>query len=706
MNFTVATAYKQALENFNQGCYTEVESLCEAILEAVPNHLDAINLLGVVAQKMNRHDLAINEFGRAINIDGSKALLYFNLAISMQQLGQSNNALENLNIALKLEPDNQQIKQYLNEITVGDEGKSSEQKSQEALDIGVSLHMAGQLEPAMEFYQKSLGFKADNVDAISNLGFALQAKGEITKALQYYQKAIAIKPDYELAYCNLGFALTELGRTDEAITNLKKAIGINKNYAQAYYNLANALQIQNRLDEAIYNFQKAIALKPDYLEAHYNLGNAYKLQDRANKAIASYKQAIELDPTMARLYINLAVVLREVGRLEEGVDSLKTAIAIDPKYAQAYNNLGVTLKEQGLLDEAVTNFNKAISVKPDYAEAYSNLAASKKYKNIDDIENMVAVLSQLTDDGDKIHLNFALGKAMADIENYDESFNYYLAGNRLKRATLQFDIGQLSQKFAQYRQIFSDSFFQNRNYCANLDETPIFVLGMPRSGSSLIEQILSSHKDVHGGGELPFLKQIITTAFDGDFSDASILLQPDQAVKLGNKYLEQIRELAPDAKYIVDKMPHNFMFIGFIKLLLPKAKIIHSVRSAKDTCLSIFRANFVDSHEYAYDLKELGEYYRLYLAMMNHWQSLFPNTIYSCHYEKLTHDQEGETRNLLNFCGLDWSDECLRFYESVRDVRTASDFQVRQKMYVSSVDGWKRFEKHLQPLLKALADRH
>ncbi|MBF0195174.1 MAG: tetratricopeptide repeat protein [Magnetococcales bacterium] len=702
LQLNVDEAYKQALIHYNADNFHEVEIICNTILKSSPYHIDAINLLGIIAQKNNRHDLAVKEFQRAININNSIALLHFNLAVSKVQLGEIDVAIQILNSAITIEPDNLQISQYLHEITSEQQNNNLEYESQKALDKGVACHNAGKLDDAMAFYKQSLDYQPQNFNALSNFGFALQAKGEIVKAVEYYKKAITINPNFALAYNNLGFALAELGKLDESITVLQNAIAIEPNYAQAHYNLGNTQQMQQKFDDAIFSFKAAIAIKPDYFESHYNLGNAYMVKERVYKAIASYKKAVKLNPDFAKLYINYGVALRETGQLEEAVKCFKKAIAINPHYAQAHNNLGVTLKEQGKIKKAVASFNRAIKIKPDYAEAYGNLASSKKYTNISEIDEMQSVLSRLHYEKDKIHLNFALGKAFADIEQYDDSFKYYLAGNQLKRATINFDIGKLAQTFKLIRHTFDKKFFKAVGRCGCEDETPVFILGMPRSGSSLIEQILSSHKDVFGGGELPFLKDCFPSGFFNNIAENSQLLQGSSALSLGEKYIERLREIEPKAKYIVDKMPHNFMFIGVIKIILPNAKIIHSFRSPEDTCLSIYRSDFVGMHEYAYDLKELGEYYQLYSGLMSHWQSLFPNSIYNCHYEKLTHNQKKETKKMLDFLGLGWSENCINFHKTERNVRTASDFQVRQKIYTSSVNGYKRYEDQLQPLLKAL----
>jgi hypothetical protein len=299
-----------------------------------------------------------------------------------------------------------------------------------------------------------------------------------------------------------------------------------------------------------------------------------------------------------------------------------------------------------------------------------------------------------------------LGKALADSGDYTEAFRYFLEGNRLKRATFAFKIARSAKTFRQIQERFSHRFFASRKDFGCPDKTPIFILGMPRSGSTLIEQIVASHPDVYGAGELLFVREVMLANMPANhismIAQSALCLDSDRAAEIGSRYIERVREIEPDSRFITDKMPENFLLIGIIRLLLPNAKIIHSVRSPEDTCLSIFRAKFTGEHNYAYDLTELGQYYRLYSEMMSHWHGLFPGYIYDMHYEKLIENQEEESRKLLEFCGLPWSEQCLDFHNSSRTVQTSSSAQVRRPMYQSSVAGWKRYEQQLQSLLAVL----
>ncbi|MBF0357200.1 MAG: tetratricopeptide repeat protein [Magnetococcales bacterium] len=581
-------------------------------------------------------------------------------------------------------------------------------EAQEALQKAIAYHQSGQIDEAMHWYKETLKKQTTNTTALGNLGSILQNQGKLDEAIVYHRKTISINPDNVMAHSNLGVAMQSQGKLDDAVACFQKAITIKPDFAEAHNNLGFALKELGRLDDAVSSCKRAITLKPDYADAYNNLGYTLLEQKQLKPAVSSLRKAVAIKPGHTDAYYNLGVTLQELGEIEEAVTSFKKAVALKPDHADAYSNLGVVLQVQGDLAEAISCYEKAISLRPNRALTYRNLSIIKKYREKSEIDEMIKLLPRLTNSEDKMHLNFALGKAMADIKRDAEAFDYFNEGNKIERATLQFDIEIIAKLFTDIKQTFNKHFFESRVGFGCKDSTPIFILGMPRSGSTLIEQILSSHTDVYGAGELSFIEKSLLENMSskqiGLVPDMVSKLTIDDVCKLGESYIKKIRTIEKDAKFITDKMPMNFIYTGVIKLMLPNAKIIHSVRLAEDTCLSIFRTKFTETLDYACDLKELGQYYRLYYAMMQHWNSIFPGEIYDCHYEKLTGNQEEETRKLLDFCNLEWSDDCLSFHTTVRDVNTASNYQVRQPMYTSSVNGWKRFEKQLQPLIAALGD--
>ncbi|MBF0383321.1 MAG: tetratricopeptide repeat protein [Magnetococcales bacterium] len=422
---TVDSAYVQALEHFFAQNYPKVDKLCTAILQTLPQHVAAINLLGFVAQKLNCHNLASEQFQKAINIDNTKAVFYYSLATSLTQLGRKDEAIAALNTALVIQPGVSQITSYLNAILQGfstdDEDDGSFAVAQEALQQGIAQHQqgqineaivwyqraltnhkdsvaalvnlgvawqtAGELDKAAGSYQKALAIKPDLLEALYNLGNVLKAKGELTKAVKSFQQAIAINPEHSQAHFNMGTVYKELGDFTKAVASYQKAIAIAPDFAEAYYTLANCHKEAGDLAAAVTNYKKAIEIKADYAQAHSNLGNVLKEQGDIQGAIKSYKNTIAIKQDFVEAHYNLGVALQEEGDLAAANSSYQTTISLKPDFVEAYSNLGVTLLEQGKLPEALNSLQKAIAIKPDYAQAHSNLG--NVYKKQDELEKAV-----------------------------------------------------------------------------------------------------------------------------------------------------------------------------------------------------------------------------------------------------------------------------------------------------------------------------
>jgi tetratricopeptide (TPR) repeat protein len=304
-----------------------------------------------------------------------------------------------------------------------------------------------------------------------------------------------------------------------------------------------------------------------------------------------------------------------------------------------------------------------------------------------------------------MYLYFALGKIYEDLGEFEKAFACVREGNRIKRATYAYDIKRDNQFFANLKAVFSKQFCDRYESCGHKNNTPIFILGMPRSGTSLVEQILSSHPLVYGADELKELSQIVLASCrnfsGGEFPGCIVNYRPQDFERLGARYIESIQQYS-SKNHITDKMPHNFMYIGMIRLMLPNAKIIHCKRDPLDNCWSLFKTLFAPPHEYAYDLSELGEYYKHYQDLMEHWHLTFPGYIHDIQYENLVTDQKLQTVRLLEYCGLEWHDDCLLFYQAQRRVSTASAVQIRQPIYRSSVHLWKQYKKQLSQLSRIL----
>ncbi len=401
----------------------------------------------------------------------------------------------------------------------------------------------------------------------------------------------------------------------------------------------------------------------------------------------------------------LGTVNVRLGHFEQAAAHFTKALQIKPDYAEVHNNLGNVLQTLGKTEEAAASYAKALQIEPDYAEAHRNLTAVKKYQDGDaQIHQMEQLIKRPNlPDKDRLHTSFALGKVYDDIGKYDQAYSCLAEGNRLRKAELQYDISSARAVFDKVVSMFSRPVPPLTVAEQPEDENgphPIFILGMPRSGSTLAEQILASHSKVYGAGELGLLSQSVNSIKWDSTKPSS-----DQLHSIRQSYLSGLTTIETSAAFITDKMPENFWWIGFIFAAIPEARVVHVKRDARATCWSNFRQFFSnDGNGFAYDLQDTVEYYKMYIDLMTFWHNRFENRIYDLNYKALTENQEDETRNLLRFCSLDWEDQCLEFHTTRRAVQTASETQVRQKMYQGSSEKWRQYEKHLTQMIEALRD--
>jgi len=390
---------------------------------------------------------------------------------------------------------------------------------------------------------------------------------------------------------------------------------------------------------------------------------------------------------------------------------LRRAGDLLPVDAVAHNNLGETLLEPGRLDEAEASLRRALQIRPDYLKVRLSLASVRKVKADD--ENLVALVAadEASRDStlpgeDAVCLHFALGKSYDDIGDHEKAFPHFLEGNKLKRATLDYDPDETARRIDSIMRNFDMATMDRLRGGGDPSHLPIFILGMPRSGTTLVEQIISSYPGVHGAGELSDLKAIVRRNIAGTaFPDNLRLLDQAQLAAWGAEYVAGLQRRAPAAQRITDKMPANFLAVGLIYLMLPNARIIHVKRNPVDTCLSCFTQLFKDGQEFTYDLAELGRYYVGYARLMEHWRKVLPAGVFlDVQYEDIVAGQEAQSRRIIEYCGLEWNDACLDFHQNKRAVRTASMTQVRQPIYQSSVERWRPYEKFLGPLFDALGD--
>lgn len=474
------------------------------------------------------------------------------------------------------------------------------------------------------------------------------------------------------------------------------------------YNLLGiTLTEQNKIDEAINCYEKGLKIDPNYSMIYNNLGSIHQKRKNYIKAEAYYKKSIELDNKIPEPQNNLGNFYRTINEDEKAINAYKKAVELKPSFFPGYYNLGITYKNNGNIVKAKKYLEESIKLNKDLYPAHRALSEIIKYKHNNEHLKLLNKIFNDEKNLNKKELAFALGKAYEDIKDYDKSFKFYINGNELHRKSIVYIQKKEINEFKEIKKTFNKKLFKNYCKSGNKDKKVIFIVGMPRSGTSLVEQILSSHKNVFGGGELNIIPNIINKHFTNEkkeFLLSNINNKKESYLKdIGNEYIETIKKISLNKNIITDKLPINFKWIGLIKLILPNSKIIHCNRNPKDTCLSIFKNYFVSNDlKFGYNLNEIASYYEMYLKIMNHWRKTIPEFINEFSYENLISKPDLEIRNLLIKCDLSWDKNCLKFYENKRSVKTVSDTQVRKKIYKTSINSWKNYEKFIKAFFKSL----
>jgi tetratricopeptide (TPR) repeat protein len=533
--------------------------------------------------------------------------------------------------------------------------------------------------------------------------------GRLSEAIPLYVELLAIEPNVAGLHCNYGVALAELGRLSDAEAAYRRAIAIDPRLGDAHNNLGNVFSDLGKWSEAEGALRQAVRLKPQSPQCHSNLGTVLKAQGKLQAAEAVYRAAIALRPDFAEAHSNLGDVLTELGKPSEAEQALRRAIALKPDLAEAYNNLGVLLRNLGRLAEARDAGEEAIRLLPRNASYHLNLSDYIRFAPGDP---QLAAMEALADDIDalpekqQIELQFALAKAYDDIGRHEDAFRNLLAANAQKRRQIAYDETATFASFAAIRSVFTPELMHAFAGAGDPTSTPVFIIGMPRSGSTLIEQIVASHPQVFGAGELSFLDGLVTAKCaktGAAFPQGVRALTRADFHNIGSGYVTALSDLTPAATRITDKMPSNFLLAGLIHLALPNATIIHAVRDPLDTCLSCFSKLFASGQSFSYDLAELGRYYRHYRALMDYWHRLLPpGRILDVHYEDVVANLEGEARRIIAHCGLAWDSRCLAFHETERLVMTASAAQVRREIYRSAIGRAQACKAFLGPLVAEL----
>ena len=534
----------------------------------------------------------------------------------------------------------------------------------------------------------------------------LYSAGRFEEAIDSIKSLNEKYPNESILFNIIGACYKSLGQLDAALKMFEIAVTINPNYAEAFYNLGVVARGQDDFNLAIKSYQSAISIQPNYPDAHNNLGNTFKEQERLSDAIESYEWAIAYKHDFYQAHNNLGLAHCEINQHLIAIKCFEEAIRIYPEYSDAHFNLAITLNELGEKEKAKSSFERVIQIDGSNCEAYRNLAASKTFlKNDSEIKAMeLLIKNKNLGVNDEISLNFALAKVYEDLGNLSKQFEFLNKGNKLRKIDIDYSLEKDQSRFLLLKKIFKSPPTPLK---ANNDSSairPIFIVGMPRSGTSLVEQIIATHQDVYGAGELKSLAKYSIPLLNQFVEKKSKSISKKVLDTIRNEYLESLFSFNISKNVVTDKMPLNFQYIGLILSAIPEAKIIHVKRDPMATCWSNYKYFFPSKgNGFSFDQDDLAGYYSIYSDLMTFWHDLFPNKIYDLNYEELTVNLEEETKKLLVHCDLEWDKNCLEFHKNNRVVKTMSTLQVREKIYQGSSENWKNYDNFLKPMIKGLS---
>ena len=647
-------AFEQAVALMQANDFDAASTMLEAALQHSPNDPNLLRLLGVSLTRQNRSDEAEQALTRTIRLVPNFALAHENLADALLQRGRLDEAAESLRTAIRHNPAADAANRKLVEVLAltgrGDEADAAFQQSLQgdpdraAIVAAMELNRDGETAQSEKILRGILRRKPEHLDALRLMGVHCARKELYNDAEAFFRRAVDLAPDFWLAWINLGAALNEQQKFDQADT--------------------------------------------------------------------AYKQALQLKPRSVFTLEKLGANSLFDGRHEDAIGWLEAALERDPAHFPSLLCLGHVLKTVGRQNEAIDAYRRCAEAKPDFGEAYWSLANLKTFRfnggEVREMEKHLEAVSATADGEDsEIAFSFALGKAFEDRQDYSKAFAYYSRGNAKKRPKLNYDPTEFQRTNDRIIDVFTREFFEQQAGQGCKDDAPILIIGLPRSGSTLLEQILASHSQVEGTAELHYLLRLATetglTRSDGiRYPECMLEMKPHHLRDLGQEYLENTLRHRSGARYFTDKMPNNFTGIGFLHAILPNAKVIDARRHPLDSCLGSFKQLFARGQIFTYDLYDLAHCYIQYIRLVDHWNEVLPGKILTVHYEHVVGDLERQARRIATHCGLEWEDRMLRYHETERAVKTASSEQVRQPIYSGSVNLWHRYEDELDELIDYL----
>jgi tetratricopeptide (TPR) repeat protein len=718
----MADTLQIALQHHQRGRLEDAERLYQAILADQPRHVEALHLLGVVAHQQGDHARAVLLIGSAVSGDPNNAIYHANLAEAYRMLGQFDQAVASCRVALRLRPHYPEV----------------------ANNLGLALLGQGKTNEAIGQLAEALRLKPDFAMACNNLGNALRQCGDLQEAEAHFRSAVAMDPGLAEAHSNLGQLLLERHRPHESLESLRVAVRLRPDLAEAHNNLGNALREAGCLAEARQCYGEALRLKPELAMTYNNIGQALHEENALDQALTWYERALQIDPDSARFRCNLASLLAEGEKYDEATVQYRLALRLDPAYAEAHCGLGGVRHEQGDLEQAQDHYRQALRCKPDlpaahaalgqvreelgdmveaescwrtalrhdprHTAAHAQLATMLRHKLPDED---LAALCQLRSDPDlsdarRSALQFGLAQVYDARGGYNEAAELLqqanlLAGAVARKRGQEYDPAAHSRFVDRMLAGTTSAFFERVSGFGLDSERPIFIIGLPRSGTTLTEQILASHSQVFGAGELRLARDEFEGLASRDSAAVDALAGLDQATarRLAERHLDRLQELNGDRQRVVDKMPDNYLYLGLLAVLFPRAKFIHCRRDLRDNAVSCWMTNF-RAIRWANDPEHIVSRFHEYQRLMQHWREVLPVQLLDVVYEETVADVEGTARRLVQWCGLEWEPACLKFHTGTRPVRTASVAQVRQPIYRRSVARWMHYEEPLGALFARL----
>ncbi len=655
MNSQISTALQQGMRLFQSRRFKEAEGVFARILNVSPKNIDALQLLGLTVFQLGRPAEAEQFLRKAIRQDKAISKLHYNLGHILEVQGKLKEALSSFRTASKLDPNDEWV----------------------LVNLGVVYGKMSRLEEGIATCRKALKVNPSNVAALSNLGQFLWRSEQVGEARKVLERAIEIQPEFPQALGNLGAILLSNGELDLAEKYLRRAYAVAPNQLEVLINLSGVLSAQGEVEEALQLSRQVVSIAPNVPDTLFNLGRVLEQAEQWEEVISVYSRGVSLQPDFVGAIHGLANAYMVMGDFDRARELCQKILAKNSRSLGAYA-LALNL---GDLDAMGVELGR---LERDYGQQ---------------------------DNGkeEKRTLAFSLSKYLEKEGRYDKAFQYLVDGNQMRRNEYEYTVEQDRGFFDQVKKCFTEERLNKHGLQQGGIGRPVFILGMPRSGTTLTEQILASHSHVFGAGELTEMRRLlIDLSKPNGYENFPQLFTQQNALsleQLRGRYLDKLLQLSADALRVTDKMPHNFVHLGAIRMLFPDAKVIHCRRNPIDNCLSIYKQNFKALHKYAHDLEELGRYYLLYRDLMAHWSQALPEGyVFDLDYEEMVADQEGMTRKLLQFCDLPWEDGCLEFHKTRRAVLTASQSQVRKKIYSGSVKLWQQYEEQLQPLIRVLRE--